>query len=220
MKQISNNNILVVNKPTGWTSNDMVQKVKHILHAKKVGHAGTLDPLATGVLVLGINEGTKQLGHLIMDDKRYFATINFGYETETYDLEGKVTAEKPFNYSNHELLAALDSFMEEPYHQMPPKYSAIKVNGKKLYEYARKNQPVEIKPRLVKINNITIVHVRTGRVDLVLDVSKGFYVRSFAHDLAAKLNTYGTITEIVRLKSGPYTIYDAKELDDIYDSQH
>ncbi len=220
MKQNIDNNILVMNKPTHWTSNDMVQKIKHIYHAKKVGHAGTLDPLASGVLVLGINEGTKQLSHLIMDDKRYFATIKFGYETETYDLEGKVVATKPYNYSREELLAALDSFMDEPYYQKPPKYSAIKVNGKKLYEYARKNQPVEIKPRLVEIKNITIVHVRKGRVDLVMDVSKGFYVRSFAHDLAAKLDTYGTITEIVRLKSGPYTIYDAKDLDDIYDLQH
>lgn len=208
--------IICVNKPIGWTSNDVVQFLKRKYHYKKVGHAGTLDPNASGVLVIGINEGTKKLSKLILDDKTYISTIQLGIQTDTDDIVGKVIDKQEVpNINLDQINKAIQSFINEEYYQYPPKYSAIKVHGKKLYEYARNNIEVDIKPRLVKINLIANVKYDklNKTIDIELNVSKGFYIRSFARDLAKRLNTIGCVKSLVRTKSGEFRLSDCIQID-------
>lgn len=205
-------NILVVNKPKGLTSNDVVQIIKKKYNYKKVGHAGTLDPNASGVLVLGINEGTKLLSKLILDKKEYIATIQFGYSTDTYDLEGEKKLETNFKTNLESIKKVLNSINNnETFKQKPPIYSAIKINGKKLYEYARNNISVQINDRDVIIYEKDILNFdfESQILKIRLLVSKGFYIRSFANDLGILLNTYGTLIDLVRTKSGDFTIEQA-----------
>lgn len=211
------NNILVVNKPLNWTSNDVVQKVKRVIKAKKVGHAGTLDPNADGVLVLGINEGTKELANLILDDKEYIATICFGIKTNTFDSTGLITEKKLSIFNYEDLKKVLDEFLTNEYYQVPPAFSAIKINGKKAYELARDNIEIEIKPRLVKIYEYEIIDFSNFELKIRLLVSKGFYIRSFANDLAQKLKTVGCLLKLTRTKSGPFLINEAVEIEEVYD---
>lgn len=205
------NNIIVVDKPKGKTSNDIVQFVKRKYNLKKVGHAGTLDPNATGVLVLGLNEGTKLLSKLILEDKEYIATIQFGYQTDTYDLEGKITNISKDKIDKEKLFDILNKYNNFEFDQLPPIYSAIKVNGKKLYEYARDNKEVKLEPRKVKIFNNEILSFDEVKNILIikLKVSKGFYIRSFANDLGIELNNYATLIDLRRTASGNYTIEQA-----------
>lgn len=208
-------NIIVVNKPKGITSNDVVQLIKKKYNYKKVGHAGTLDPNASGVLVLGINEGTKTLSKLILDKKEYIATIQFGYATNTYDLEGDKTFETNKKINLEDIKNILN-FIEngKPFEQKPPLFSAIKVNGKKLYEYARKNINVEIPIRHVTIYEKEIIDFdfNSQILKIKLMVSKGFYIRSFANDLGISLFTFGTLIDLVRTKSGEFTLENAIDL--------
>lgn len=208
-------NIIIVNKPKGMTSNDAVQLIKRKYNYKKVGHAGTLDPNASGVLVLGVNEGTKLLSKLILDKKEYIATIQFGYTTDTYDLEGKKTWETNFKTNLDSIIKVLDNIeLNKSFKQIPPIYSAIKVNGKKLYEYARNNLDVNIKPRDVIIfdKEILSFDLVNQILKIRILVSKGFYVRSFAYDLGLSLNTYGTLIDLVRTKSGIFSIENSIEI--------
>lgn len=204
-------NIILIDKPIGWTSNDVVAKIKSACKYKKVGHAGTLDPNATGLLVIAINEGTKELSKLILDNKVYIAKIRFGVETETGDITGKSIRTQPTNITNTDIEKATDDFLKNEYWQKPHKYSAIKINGKKAYEYARKNIPVEIQPKLVKINNLEVINFNSNQQELIikLDVSKGFYVRSFAIDLAQKLNTIACVVELRRISCGNFDVKNA-----------
>lgn len=208
-------NILIVNKPKGITSNDVVQLIKKKYNYKKVGHAGTLDPNASGVLVLGINDGTKLLSKLILDKKEYIATIQFGYATDTYDLEGKKTFETNFKTNIDYINKVLNGIIvNKSFKQKPPIYSAIKINGKKLYEYARDNVEVKISDRDVTIYEKEILNFDLEKqiLKIRLLVSKGFYIRSFANDLGISLNTYGTLIDLIRTKSGEFTIDQAIDL--------
>lgn len=208
-------NIIVVNKPKYISSNDAVQIIKKKFNYKKVGHAGTLDPLATGVLVLGVNDGTKQLSKLLLDNKQYIATIQFGYSTTTYDTEGEIV-----NKSTNKVdLEMINNWIQQLLNkqiinQTPPIYSALKVNGKRLYEYAVNNQHVEIKAREVKLFNATILDFDNDKqiLTIKLDVSKGFYIRSFANDIGIALNTYATLIDLIRTKSGEFDLTNAIEL--------
>lgn len=212
-------NILLVNKPINWTSNDVCQKLKKALNLKKIGHAGTLDPKAQGLLVMGINEGTKFLNELIMQDKEYVAKIKFGVQTNTYDIEGDV-----INVSNEKidwlkLKKIIYFYNNKIFYQQPPIFSALKIKGKKLYEYARKNQHIEIPKRIVSINSIKLLNLdlETNEIEIKLNVSKGFYVRSFANDLGLKINNYAHLTSLIRTKSGNFKLEDALDIEKIID---
>lgn len=211
--------ILNIYKPLNWTSNDVVQKVKKLIKAKKVGHAGTLDPNADGVLILGIDEGTKQLSQLILDDKQYLATIQFNVATDTYDATGKIIKTDDKTITLDDINKALESFKMDPYHQIPPAFSAIKINGKKAYDLARKNIEVKIEPRLVKLLAYQIINYDVTKQELIIliNVSKGFYIRSLAVDLATKLNSCAHLAKLTRTKSGNFDIKDSIKIEELYD---
>lgn len=202
--------IIVINKPQGCTSHDIVYKVKKILK-EKVGHTGTLDPNATGVLPLLIGNGTKLSKYLIEHDKIYKATIFLGKQTTTLDAEGDIIEEKEVDknmLTEENLKKVLDSFKRKQ-QQTPPIYSAIKVNGKKLYEYARKGQEVEIKPRIIEIYDIKLENIENNKITFTVKCSKGTYIRTLCKDIAEKLNTIGYMEALERIEVGQFNIKDA-----------
>lgn len=214
-KQLNNKNIILINKPKHWTSNDVVRKVKNLLKVKKVGHAGTLDPLASGLLILGINDGTKALNNLLTEDKVYVATIHFNYYTDTNDSEGNILKYEQKDIFLENVIQAINSFILEDYYQYPPKYSAIKINGKKAYELARENKEFEIKPKLVKLFDYKILSFIDKELVIELHVSKGFYIRSFAYDLGIKLDNYANLADLKRTSIGSFSLNDALEISEV-----
>lgn len=210
--------ILIINKPQGRTSHDIVAKVKKIVN-NKVGHTGTLDPNATGVLPLLIGKGTLCSQYLIEHDKIYEAVLKLGIKTDTADSEGNVIEQKEVelaNLSDEKVSAVLKGFIGKQ-EQMPPMYSAIKVNGKKLYEYARKGQTVEIKPRQIEIYKCELKHINIEEKEICFTVhcSKGTYIRSLCEDIATKLNTVGHMKNLNRIKVGRFDISDSITLDEL-----
>lgn len=184
--------IILINKEKNCTSHDVVYKVKKIFK-EKVGHTGTLDPNATGVLPILVGKGTKMSKYLINHDKKYIVTLKLGQRTDTQDSEGKIIEEKevPTSALNREnILNILKKFIGE-LNQIPPMYSAIKVNGKKLYEYARRGEMLEIKPRKIKIYSINLNKIDEKNKEIIFDVScsKGTYIRSLCEDIAKELET-------------------------------
>ena len=209
--------IIVVNKPKGYTSHDVVAKLRKILNIKKIGHTGTLDPNATGVLPILIGKGTLLSSYLIEHDKIYKAVIKLGEETDTLDGEGKVIKEKQIPkeaLEKENLEKALQSFLGKQ-EQIPPIYSAIKVNGKKLYEYARKGQEVEIKPRQIEIYDIKLDKIEEDRIAFIVHVSKGTYIRSLCADIAKRLGTVGYMENLERQKVGNFTIQNSYTIEEI-----
>lgn len=205
--------ILLVNKPSGMTSHDVVNKVRRILHTKKVGHCGTLDPDATGVLVLCIGKATKALQFLTSEEKEYIATLSLGEATDTYDSSGTVVETKTFEGVN-DVEAILKSFLG-PQKQMPPIYSAIKVNGKKLYEYARNHEEVKIEPRDIVIQSIELLQQEKNTITFKVQCSKGTYIRSLCVDIAKKLGYPGHMSKLVRSQSGHFHLDDCVTLEEI-----
>lgn len=204
--------IIIINKEKNYTSNDVVNIVKKITKSK-VGHTGTLDPNATGVLPLLIGNATKISKYLINHDKEYEVVLQLGIRTETADVEGKVIEEKEvtaemLNKDNIE--EKLQQFIGKQ-EQIPPIYSAIKVNGKKLYEYARKGQEVELKPRQIEIYSIQLVGIneKEKQISFKVKCSKGTYIRSLCEDISKKLGTVGYMKELNRLQAGEFYIKDA-----------
>lgn len=198
--------IFAVNKPLSWTSNDVVRFLKSFLAVKKIGHGGTLDPLASGILVIGINEHTKELANFLKGKKAYRATIILNQQTTTGDLSGKITNQKKITFSFQQVIRVINKFYNHTYYQKPHPYSAIKVGGKKLYQYARANQQVMINPRLVTIQSISLVDFHHPYLTIDLVVSKGFYVRSFAEDFAFELKTYGCLSQLIRTSCGKFSL--------------
>lgn len=201
--------ILVINKPKGLTSNDIVKKVKKILNTK-VGHTGTLDPNATGVLPLLLGNATKISKYLINHDKEYEAVIKLGVKTTTADLEGEIIEEKEVNkekLKEENIEEVLKNFIGKQ-QQIPPIYSAIKVNGKKLYEYARQGKEVEIKARNIEIYDLKLLKIDSKNDELTINVkcSKGTYIRSLCEDIAVKLETLGYMKELNRIQVGEFNI--------------
>lgn len=190
--------IFAVNKPLHWTSHDVVKFLKTFLGVKKIGHGGTLDELATGLLIIGIDEKTKELSHFLNHEKSYRATIQLNQKTTTGDLGGEVIATSNHHFSYEQINNVINHFYGLKYDQFPHIYSAVKVNGKKLYEYARKDQSIEITPRKVEIKKITLIEYQPPFVKVDLDVSKGFYVRSFAEDFGEKLNSCACLSQLTR----------------------
>lgn len=216
MDKIKNKNIILINKPLNWTSNDVVQKVKSIIKPKKIGHGGTLDPLASGLLVLGVNEATKELQNYLDGTKTYIAEIIFGFSTDTYDMEGQKKSFSDFIPSLNQIIEVLEK-LKSNYDQIPPIYSAIKINGKKAYELARCNKNVELKSKNVKIYNYKIITFSENILKIELEVSKGFYIRSLAFDLGKLTNSASTLYSLVRTKIGNLFLENAIEIKDIYD---
>lgn len=210
--------IIVINKPKGYTSHDIVYKIKKIAN-EKVGHTGTLDPLATGVLPLLIGKGTLCSKYLINHDKIYQVELKLGKKTTTADSEGEIIEEKdvlPEMLQEDKIKETLKTFVGKQ-EQIPPIYSAIKVNGKKLYEYARKNQEVEIKPRNIEIYGIKLIELNKKEKIIKFEVScsKGTYIRTLCENIAEKLNTVGYMYNLKRIKVGDFEISNAINIDEI-----
>ena len=208
--------IIVINKEKEYTSHDVVAKLKKKLNISKVGHTGTLDPNATGVLPILIGKGTKFSKYLINHDKIYEVELELGKKTDTADIEGKVIEEENVDekYIKENLLQVLESFVGKQ-EQIPPMYSAIKKNGKKLYEYARAGEKVEIEPRKIEIYKIDLNKYDKNIISFVVSCSKGTYIRSLCEDIAEKLNTVGYMKNLKRLQVGKFNIKDAVYIDDI-----
>lgn len=205
--------IIIINKPKGFTSQDVVSKVKGILKVKKAGHTGTLDPMATGVLPVLLGNYTKLSKYLIEHNKTYIATIKLGEKRETGDLEGKVVEKKDVDLnllSGNNVKNILDSFLGKQ-KQIPPMYSAIKVNGKKLYEYAREGKKVNVEPRNIEIYNINLLEINIKNYEIKFEVncSKGTYIRVLCEDIAQKLNTVGYMLDLTRILVDNFSIKDA-----------
>ena len=214
------NGIIVINKPKNYTSHDVVAKVKKILKLKKVGHTGTLDPNATGVLPLLLNSGTKLSKYLINHDKEYEVTLKLGIKTDTLDSEGKILEERKVdtvileNIENVKNI--LNSFVGKQ-EQIPPMYSAIKIKGKKLYEYARSGKKIEVQARQIEIYNIELqkVDIKEQEVEFKVECSKGTYIRSLCEDIATRLGTIGYMKELNRTKVGSFVIKNSITLEEL-----
>ena len=216
--------IIVINKPKGYTSHDVVAKVKKILNIKKVGHTGTLDPNATGVLPLLLNDGTKLSKYLIEHDKEYEVVLKLGIKTDTADVEGNVVKEDNFKLSSiteEKISEVLKSFIGIQ-EQIPPMYSAIKVKGKKLYEYARSGETIEVEPRRIEIYNIELLKIcaNENEISFKVECSKGTYIRSLCEDIAEKLGTFGYMKELNRTKVGKFCVENSISIDEIENNKN
>lgn len=208
--------IILINKEKGLTSRDVVNQISKKLKIKKVGHAGTLDPIATGLLVIGVGNGTKILDLLTLDQKEYIATVSIGIQTDTYDITGNIL-KKQENYQldKKTLENTLNSFLGS-YEQEVPKYSAVKINGKKLYEYARKQEEIELPKRLVTIYQIELLNYNDSEFTFKTLVSKGTYIRSLINDIGLKLNIPMTMKELKRTRSGKFLLENSNLITDNY----
>ena len=213
------NGIIVVNKEIGYTSRDIVNIVGSILGTKKVGHTGTLDPMASGVLVLCVGKALKVCELLTNHDKEYIAGVTLGIETDTLDMEGNIISTEIVDINKERIIEVVNSFIGV-YNQEVPKYSSVKVNGKKLYEYARNNISVELPSRDVEIKSIQIIDdiiYADGKVYFTIkcSVSKGTYIRSLVRDIASRLGTVAVMNRLIRIRQGNFNIDEAYSLDDI-----
>lgn len=213
------NGILIVNKPINYTSRDIVNIVSKKLKTKKIGHTGTLDPIATGVLVLTIGPATKISELLMSEKKEYIAETKLGIETDTLDITGNIVKKLDFNINKEEIDKVLKSFVGS-YNQEVPLYSAVKINGKKLYEYARNNEKIELPKRNVTIYNIELLEVNDTGFKFKCLVSKGTYIRSLIKDICLKLNTIGVMQNLIRTKQGNFNIEDSYTIEDISNSKY
>ena len=212
--------IILVNKPSGMTSHDVVNKLRRILKTKKVGHCGTLDPDATGVLVVCVNKATKVLQFLTSESKEYVATLSLGPSTDTYDASGKIIETKEFYaLDNNEIVACFNNFIGSQ-EQKPPIYSAIKVNGKKLYEYARAGEQVEVPTRSVTVNHLEILQIENNLIKFKVGCSKGTYIRSLCYDLAKALGYPGHMKDLIRTKSGNFSLENCFTLEQIENGEY
>jgi tRNA pseudouridine55 synthase len=208
--------ILNINKPKGITSFDVVARLRKILNIKKIGHTGTLDPLAQGVLPICVGDATRIIEYL-PSGKSYRATAQLGFESNTYDAEGEITKQTKVDVTKEQVIQALSAFFGE-IEQTPPVFSAIKVGGKKLYEYARKNQEVEVPKRKVTISKIELVDFIEGENPFVVfdvDCSGGTYIRSIIHDLGQNLGCGAIMTDLVRTKANGFWLENSQNLDEI-----
>ncbi len=207
--------VLVVDKPQGPTSFDVVQKVRHALKVRKAGHTGTLDPMATGVLAICLGDATRVAQYLTDGDKAYEAVIRLGAETDTLDAEGTVTATLPLPQLNRGVLEAALAPFRGVIMQTPPMYSAIKVGGKRLYELARAGEEVERKPREITVYELELRDFSANEVRVFVKASKGFFVRSLAQDLGRALGSGAHLTALRRVASGPFVIAQAVPLAEV-----
>lgn len=213
------NGIIVVNKPKKITSRDVVNKICKVLNTKKVGHTGTLDPIAEGVLVICVGKATKLVEILTSNDKEYIAEVKLGVLTDTLDTDGKIIKEKETILDKESLTKVLDSFVGT-YDQKVPIYSAVKINGKKLYEYARNGISVDLPSRKVTIKKIELLEFNKSSYKFKVSVSKGTYIRSLIKDINDKLDIIGVMSSLIRTKQGIFDIKDSYTLENIENNNY
>jgi len=206
--------ILVVNKPKGYTSRDIVNVLGKTVGTKKVGHTGTLDPLATGVLVVLLGRYTKLADIIVHDDKEYIAEIKLGVRTDTLDITGNILEKRKCQVSKEEVLKIFKSFIGN-YKMEVPIYSAVKVKGKKLYEYARRGIDVELPIKEVEIRELELINLSEDTIKMRCVVSKGTYIRSLIRDICKDLNVIGTMQSLERTRQGKFRIEDCYTIDDV-----
>ncbi len=213
------NGIIVIDKPQDWTSMDVCAKLRGLFHEKRIGHAGTLDPMATGVLPVFVGRATRAVEFASEGDKEYLAGLRLGTVTDTQDTSGRVLEEHTVSVTREELEAALAPFRGE-IQQLPPMYSAIKINGKKLYELARKGREVERKPRAITIHSLE-VEGQESATDFLIRVrcSKGTYVRTLCHDIGQALGCGGTMYSLRRTMAAGFTLEDALPLEQVLQAE-
>jgi len=195
--------IVIIDKPAGWTSQDVTAKLRGVLHTKRIGHGGTLDPMATGVLPVFVGRATRAVEFFEHADKTYEAVLLLGITTDTEDTTGEILEKRPVSATKADILAVLPRFTGE-IQQIPPMYSAIKVNGRKLYDLARKGQVVERKPRTVTIHSLDFLALDGNQVRLKIHCSKGTYIRTLCKDIGAALGCGGCMAELRRTRAGEY----------------
>ena len=203
--------VLVIDKPTGMTSHDVVQIVRNGTHIRRAGHTGTLDPRASGVLVVLVGPAVRLSEFISASEKRYQAVLRLGLTTDTYDMDGRVLTSSPVNISYEELEETLKTFIGEV-DQIPPAYSAIKINGEKAYERARRGEEVEMEPRKVRVDSIELLDWESPEAIIDIQCSSGTYVRSLIHDLGEKLGCGATLVGLRRTKNGRFSLRDAVSL--------
>lgn len=217
ISETSVSGILLIDKPSGWTSHDVVAKVRRVLGTKKVGHAGTLDPMATGVLVILVGKATKLSDSLLNEEKAYTAEVLLGQGTDTGDAEGQVVVERPVPELTDmaDLVTAIEPLLGTR-EQMVPAYSAVKVGGKKLYESARKGQAMVERPvKMITIESMAVEFESATKLQMRVICSKGTYIRVLAEELAANLGTVGHLTALRRTRSGQFAVEDCVALEEL-----
>jgi len=208
------NGIILVDKPQDWTSHDVVGKLRGILHERRIGHSGTLDPMATGLLVVFIGRATRAVQFAEADSKEYIAGLRLGITTDTQDTSGRILAENKVNVTVEELKAALSGFTGE-IGQIPPMYSAIKVGGKKLYELARKGQEIERSARRITIHELELMGMEGEDYILRVRCSKGTYIRTLCHDIGQSLGCGACMSSLRRTKAGAFSVSDAHTIEEL-----
>lgn len=207
--------VILVNKEKNWSSFDVCAFIRRKFNIKKVGHIGTLDPFAEGLLVVFLGKGTKMIPYFEGLNKEYIATLTLGKKTSTYDLTGETIEEKDIvSFTKEELISSLNSFLGEQ-EQLPPIYSAIKKDGKPLYYYAREGISIEVKKRLINIYSLDLISFEKDSITFKAKVSKGTYIRSLGNDLAIKLNNLGYLSSLTRTKIGDFTLSQSKHIKEI-----
>jgi tRNA pseudouridine55 synthase len=214
--------LVIVDKPAGITSHDVVARIRRLAGTRRVGHAGTLDPMATGVLIIGVEKATRLLGHLALAEKEYTGTIRLGQATDTDDADGQIIAETSAADVTDEALAAAAAALTGEIEQVPPGYSAIKVAGKRAYKMAREGAAPQLAARTVTVSSFTVAGLRRDGdlldADVAVTCSSGTYIRALARDLGAALGVGGHLTALRRTRVGPYDTGEARTLEQLADS--
>lgn len=209
------NGVIILNKPANITSRDVINQLTKILNTKKIGHTGTLDPIATGVLVICIGKYTKLCEVLTSTYKEYIATIKLGLKTDTLDITGNILNKEEIpNLSEIQIINVLESFLGKSI-QTTPIYSAVKINGKKLYEYAREGKEIELPKREIDIPKIELLSYKNNEITFKTTVSKGTYIRALIDDICTKLNVIGTMSSLIRTKQGNFSLENAYTIEEI-----
>ena len=209
-------NMLLINKPLGWTSFDVVNKLRYILKTKKIGHAGTLDPLATGLLIICVGKMTKRIEEFMGQEKEYTGKFILGQTTPSHDLETEVTEQKDISGLNETLIREATKNFIGKISQLPPQHSAIRIGGKRAYEFARKGEEIELKPREVDVSVFEIASITLPEISFRIVCSKGTYIRSIARDFGNALGVGAYMSELCRTRIGPHRLENAVAIDEVH----
>src|SRR5688572_20894297 len=212
--------VLLINKPFEWTSFDVVNKLRYKLKIKKIGHAGTLDPLATGLLIICVGKMTKQIESFMGLEKEYTGTFVLGQTTPSHDLETPVSAQKDISGITQEAIASVVKSLTGKISQLPPAHSAIKIGGRRAYKFARKGKEVELQPREVEVKEFEITSLQLPELHFRIVCSKGTYIRSLARDLGESLGVGAYLSQLCRTRIGPYKLENAVTIDDVTPTEH
>ncbi len=214
-RQATKHGYVVIDKPAGWTSHDVVARVRRILGERRVGHAGTLDPAAVGVLPIAVGLATRTVEYLSDSTKSYRADVTFGVETDTWDVDGTVTSVTDVTHLARSHIDRLLEAFGGPQLQTPPMHSAIKIDGKRLYSLARDGSSVDVPPREIVIYSLALVHWRPPTITIDVTCSKGTYIRALARDLGERIGTGAYLAHLIRTRTGPFTLEDAVSIDEL-----